>query len=248
MVNDELEAMSPIDRRYRRHTKLLANILSERGLIGYRARVEGEYLLFLSEHSQIGTRRFSKEEKDLVRRLYDVSIEDARIVKAIEVEGYDKIKSTNHDVKAIEYYMKEKLQKSSLNDCLEMIHFGLTSEDVNNISYACMLKDAMNEVLIPLLNDVIQVFYEYSLQWRNIPMLGRTHGQPASPTTLGKEIFVYYHRLKEQFIQLQQFEIRAKLNGATGNYNAHVAHILIMIGSNSVPALFRILINLKELN
>ncbi len=236
---NKLDAISPIDGRYRRKAKQFSQFFSERALMSYRISVESEYFIALSDMLDgSGFRVLTEMERKLLRNLHELSIEDAQIIKNIEVTGHRTLQPTNHDVKAIEYYMKEKLQKSSLNDCLEMIHFGLTSEDVNNISYACMLKDAMNEVLIPLLNEVIQGLYDYSLQWRNIPMLGRTHGQPASPTTLGKEIFVYYHRLKEQFIQLQQFEIRAKLNGATGNYNAHVSaypdHDWVKFSSNFI--------------
>src|SRR3989338_8411723 len=129
---DRLEAISPVDGRYRRDLEPLAEIFSELGLIKYRIKVEGEYLLFLSEHPQIGTRKFSEEEKNLVRGLYNLSIAHAGIVKAIELDGYGNIKPTNHDVKAVEYYMKQSLKGTSLEDSLEHIHFALTSDDVNN--------------------------------------------------------------------------------------------------------------------
>src|SRR3989338_9767396 len=148
MVMDKLETISPIDGRYRRYTEPLAAIFSEKGLIQYRIKVEGEYLLFLSEHPEIGTRTFSDEERSLVRRLYDISTEDAKIVKAMEVKGYGSIKATNHDLKAVEYFMKEKLKGTSLEDSLEWIHFALTSEDVNNLAYGLMLSDGLGGIVL----------------------------------------------------------------------------------------------------
>ena len=193
---DKLEAISPIDGRYRRHTEPLSEIFSEKGLIRYRIRVEGEYLLFLSEHPQIGTREFSEREKTLVRKLYDVSIEDAAIVKAIEVKGHGDIKPTNHDVKAVEYFIKEKLKGTSLEDSLEWIHFALTSEDVNNIAYGLMLRDGMVDVILPVANEVYKTIMDLSQRYRDTPMLARTHGQPASPTTFGKEFGVFASRMR----------------------------------------------------
>lgn len=218
---DKLETISPIDGRYRRYTKPLADIFSEKGLIKYRVRVEGEYLIFLSEHPQIRTREFSDKEKDLIRKLYDISIEDADIVKAIEVKGYRDIKATNHDVKAIEYFMKEKLRGTSLEDSLEWIHFALTSEDVNNLAYGLMLSDGVGEVVLPSVKELYQTIEGLAQQYKDVPMLARTHGQPASPTTFGKEFKVFSSRLKRQLKQLENYEILVKLNGATGNYNAH---------------------------
>lgn len=218
---DELEAISPIDGRYRRHTEPLADIFSEKGLIRYRIRVEGEYLLYLSEHPQIGTREFSGEEKDLIRRLYDVSTEDAGIVKAIEVKGHGNIKATNHDVKAVEYFMKERLRGTSLDDSLEWIHFGLTSEDVNNLAYGLMLSDGVGGVVLPTVEELYGTIEELAQQYKDVPMLARTHGQPASPTTFGKEFKVFASRLRRQLDQLANYEILVKLNGATGNYDAH---------------------------
>jgi len=218
---DKLEAISPIDGRYRRHTEPLSEIFSEKGLIRYRIRVEGEYLLFLSEHPQIGTREFSEREKTLVRKLYDVSIEDAAIVKAIEVKGHGDIKPTNHDVKAVEYFIKEKLKGTSLEDSLEWIHFALTSEDVNNIAYGLMLRDGMVDVILPVANEVYKTIMDLSQRYRDTPMLARTHGQPASPTTFGKEFGVFASRMRRQLDQLANQDILVKLNGASGNYNAH---------------------------
>ncbi|MBU0456749.1 MAG: adenylosuccinate lyase [Nanoarchaeota archaeon] len=216
-----LEAISPVDGRYRKHTEPLADIFSEKGLIRNRVKVEGEYLLSLSEHPQIGTREFSGEEKDLIRRLYDVSTEDAGVVNAIEVKGHGNIKATNHDVKAVEYFMKEKLRGTSLEDSLEWIHFALTSEDVNNLAYGLMLSDGVGEVVLPSVEELYETIEGLAKQYKDIPMLARTHGQPASPTTFGKEFKVFASRLRRQLDQLGAYEILVKLNGATGNYDAH---------------------------
>ncbi len=218
---DKLEAISPIDGRYRRYTEPLAGNFSEKGLIRSRVRVEGEYLLFLSEHPQIRTRAFSDEERDLVRRLYDVTTEDAGIVKAIEVKGYGSIKATNHDVKAVEYFMKDELRGTSLKDSLEWIHFALTSEDVNNLAYGLMLSDGVGEVVLPSAQELYETIEGLAQQYKDIPMMARTHGQPASPTTFGKEFKVFASRLRRQLDQLAGYEILVKLNGATGNYDAH---------------------------
>jgi adenylosuccinate lyase len=218
---DKLETISPIDGRYRRHTEPLAEIFSEKGLIRYRMKVEGAYLLFLSEHPQIGTRRFSVEEKELVRRLHDFSTKDAGVIKEIEVKGFGSIKATNHDVKAVEYYMKEKLRGTSLEDSLEWIHFALTSEDVNNLAYGLMLSDGVGKVVSPSVEKLYQTIEELAQQYKDVPMLARTHGQPASPTTFGKEFKVFSSRVRRQLDQLKAYEILVKLNGATGNYDAH---------------------------
>jgi adenylosuccinate lyase len=217
----ELEAISPIDGRYRRHTKSLAEFFSEKALIKYRVMVEGEYFIFLSEHPQIRVRDFSKEEKGLVRKLYDVSTEDAEIVKGIETKGYKDIKATNHDVKAVEYFMRDKLSNTSLKDSLEGIHFGLTSNDINNIAYSLILSDALEKVILPSAEELYENIEKFAQKHKNIIMLARTHGQPSSPTTVGKEFKVFSSRLKRQLYQLKNHNLLAKLNGATGNYNAH---------------------------
>ena len=216
-----LEAISPIDGRYRRYTEQLADIFSEKGLIRYRMKVEGEYLLFLSEHPQIETREFSEKERSLIRRLYDVSTEDAGIVKAIEVKGYGNIKATNHDVKAVEYFMKDKLKETSLEDSLEWIHFALTSEDVNNLAYGLMLSDGIGGVILPNAQGLYETIEGLAQRYKDVQMLARTHGQPASPTTFGKEFKVFASRVRRQLDQLGAYEFLVKLNGATGNYNAH---------------------------
>jgi len=218
---NELEAISPIDGRYRKHTEPLTDFFSEKSLIKYRIRVEGEYFIFLSEHPQIGIRSFSEEEKGLVRKLYDISTKDAEIVKAIEVKGYKDIKATNHDVKSVEYYMKEQLRNTSLKDSLEGIHFALTSNDINNIAYSLMLSDSLEKAILPITEGLYEKIEEFAQKHKNTIMLARTHGQPSSPTTIGKEFKVFSSRLKRQLNQLKNHKILAKLSGATGNYNAH---------------------------
>ncbi|HII15970.1 MAG TPA: adenylosuccinate lyase [Nanoarchaeota archaeon] len=220
---DKLEVISPVDGRYRRNTEPLAEFFSEKALIKYRLFVECEYLLFLSEHKQIGLRELSGQEKAMLKSLCNLSLEDASIVKAIEVKGYKDIKPTNHDVKAIEYFLKDKLGETSLKDALEWVHFGLTSEDANNIAYALMLGEGIKVVLLPAAEQVLQKVNELAIKYRHIPMLARTHGQPASPTTFGKEFKVFASRLERQILQLKSHDLLVKLNGATGNYNAHYA-------------------------
>ncbi len=226
---DKLEAISPVDGRYRRHTGLLADIFSEKALMKYRVMVEAEYLIALSEHPETDLREFSDEEKNLVRDLYRYFfLEDAHLIKTIETKdhGIKEInngKKTNHDVKAVEYFMKYKLKDTSLADILEWIHFGLTSYDINNIAYALMLRDGVEQALLPDLEELYYKIRELAIQYKDLPMLARTHGQPASPTTFGKEFNVFASRLKRQIDQLKNFELLAKLNGATGNYNAHHA-------------------------
>lgn len=220
---DELEAISPIDGRYRENVEPLAEFFSEKGLIKYRIRVEGEYFIFLSEHPQIRVREFSENEKGLVKELYNISLRDAAVVKAIEVKGYKDIKATNHDVKAVEYYMKEKLRGTSLEDSLEWIHFALTSEDTNNIAYGLMLSDSIGNVVLSSAEELYKTIEELAQRYKDVPMLARTHGQPASPTSVGKEFKVFSSRLERQIDQLKNYEILVKLNGATGNYDAHYA-------------------------
>lgn len=218
---DKLEAISPIDGRYREYTEPLSKVFSEKGLIGYRIKIEGEYLLSLSEHSQIGTRVFSEEERNMVRILYNLSTEDASIVKAIEVKGYGDIKPTNHDVKAVEYFIKDRLRGTSLEDSLEWIHFALTSEDVNNLAYGLMLSDGLGDIILPTAQELYETIEDLAQRYKSVPMLARTHGQPASSTTFGKEFNVFASRLEKQLDQLASYEVLVKLNGATGNYNAH---------------------------
>jgi adenylosuccinate lyase len=196
--------------------------MSYTALIRYRAVVEVEYLLALSAQ-RIGVRKFSAREVKLLRRTADISLADAAVVDAIEWKGYKKIPATNHDVKAVEYFLKEKLSRTSLKDSLEWIHFGLTSEDVNNIAYGLMLRDALEDVLLPALEKIHGELRALAGAHKNLPMLARTHGQPASPTTFGKEFAVFAARLRRQIAQLRAHQFLVKLNGASGNYNAHLA-------------------------
>lgn len=220
---EELDSLSPLDGRYSKIIEPLTKFFSEKSLMQYRIKVEAEYLIALSEIDV--TRKFTEIEKIILRSLQYLLNPQAEIIKKIEKEGYNNIKATNHDVKAIEYYMKEQLKNTSLDDCLEKIHFGLTSEDVNNMAYSLMLSDALEKVMIPKLEDLMDSLLMFSQKYKSLPMLARTHGQPASPTTLGKEFKVYYSRLENQWRQLNSCWITAKLNGATGNYNAlHFAY------------------------
>ena len=217
-----LKSISPIDGRYSSDTEPFADIFSESALIKYRLKVEAEYLIFLSEHDIITTRKFSYYEKNLIREFYkNFSDQDCEVIKLIETKGYKNIKPTNHDVKAIEYFMKEKLKETSLRDSLEWIHFALTSEDVNNISYGMMLSDGMEKILIPYIEKVYELIDQKAYEYENISMLSRTHGQPASPTVFGMVFKTFASRIEKQLKELRNYEILVKLNGATGNYNAH---------------------------
>ena len=222
----ELTAISPIDGRYRSKTEPLAEYFSEYALIRYRVRVEIEYFITLCE---LPLPQLADIDHNLFEPLRDIyrnfSPADAQRVKDIE-------KVTNHDVKAVEYFIKEKIDAlCPVNGCIsavlsavpfkEFIHFGLTSQDINNTSVPLSIKEALEQVYYPLLEELIEQLNDYAEQWRNIPMLAKTHGQPASPTRLGKEIMVYVYRLEEQLRGLKEIPITAKFGGATGNFNAH---------------------------
>ena len=223
MELNALTAVSPIDGRYRSKTQDLAAYFSEYALIKYRVRVEIEYFITLCE---LPLPQLESFDKGLFERLRDIyrnfSEADAQRVKDIE-------KVTNHDVKAVEYFIKEKfdeIEKQSTVNCQlstvkEFIHFGLTSQDINNTSVPLTIKDALTEVYYPQVEELIAQLKEYADEWKDIPMLAKTHGQPASPTRLGKEVMVYVYRLTEQLNQLKACKITAKFGGATGNYNAH---------------------------
>lgn len=217
-----LTSISPIDGRYQKTASPLAKFFSEQALIRYRLIVEGEYLIALSE-LKLKLRKLSDKEKKLVRSLDNLSESDAKIISQIETKGYKSIKATDHDVKAVEYFMKEKLAHTSLKNVLEWVHFGLTSEDTNNLAYGLMLKNGLSTVIIPKLDKIIKSFNLLIKQSAKLPILARTHGQPASPTTFGKEFKVFAARLQRQLDLLRSMKILAKLNGATGNYNAHIA-------------------------
>ncbi len=216
-----LSSLSPLDGRYENFTKALSPYFSEMALMRYRITVEGEYLIALSDAKIM--RKFSDKEKKLIRSLYELSPSDAQIISDIEKKGYKNIKATDHDVKAVEYYIKDKLSNTSLKDVLEWVHFALTSEDTNNLSYGLMLREGLSTVIIPKIEEIITHLEKLSIKHEKLPMLARTHGQSASPTTFGKEFKVFAERLKKHSNILQNVGISCKLNGATGNYNAHIA-------------------------
>lgn len=217
-----LSSISPIDGRYAKQTKPLVEFFSEQALMRYRLIVEGEYLIALSE-LKLKLRKLSDKEKKLIRSLYKLPTTDAQIISDIEQKGYKNIPATNHDVKAVEYFLKLKLEKTSLKKVLEWVHFGLTSYDINTPARGMMLGDALEEVILPKINSVIQNIESLAKKHKSLPMLSRTHGQPASPTTFGKEMAVFSTRLKKQLAVLKNTKISVKLSGATGNFNAHVA-------------------------
>ena len=213
---DLLTAISPIDGRYRGKTEALAEYFSEYALIKYRVRVEIEYFITLCELPLPQLASFDHALFARLRQIYlSFSEADAQRVKDIEM-------ITNHDVKAVEYFIKEEFDKiGGLDAYKEFIHFGLTSQDINNTSVPLSVKDALNEVFCPQVEEVIDQLQQYADEWRDVPMLAKTHGQPASPTRLGKEIMVFVYRLQEQLATLRACKLTAKFGGATGNYNAH---------------------------
>lgn len=215
MLLSTLTAISPVDGRYRNKAENLAEYFSELALIKYRVRVEIEYLITLSEYLPQLADMNTEEVKAGLRAVYqNFSEEDALRVKDIE-------KVTNHDVKAVEYFIKEKTDHFLAEKFHEFIHFGLTSQDINNTSVPLSIKDALQEVYYPQLQKLIDQLTVYAEEWKDIPMLAKTHGQPASPTRLGKEIMVFAYRLNRQLDVLKACPITAKFGGATGNYNAH---------------------------
>jgi adenylosuccinate lyase len=213
---DILTAISPVDGRYRGKTESLAGYFSEYALIRYRVRVEIEYFITLCELPLPQLKSFDNNLFGRLRDIYrNFSEADAARVKDIE-------KVTNHDVKAVEYFIKERFDAiGGLDAYKEFIHFGLTSQDINNTSVPLSIKEALEEVYIPQVEELIQQLNDYAEEWKDVPMLAKTHGQPASPTRLGKEIMVFVYRLTEQLNQLKSCKYTAKFGGATGNYNAH---------------------------
>ncbi len=210
-----LTAISPIDGRYRKTTESLADYFSEFGLIKYRVLVEIEYFIALSEFGLPQLPNLDLVQKESLRDIYkNFSINDALKIKEIE-------KTTNHDVKAVEYFIKEKLETLSLSKHAEFVHFGLTSQDINNTSIPLSLKEASTNQLFPAIIEIIKKISDLSTEWKNISLLARTHGQPASPTKLGKEFYVFVERLQKQFDVLKNVPFSAKFGGASGNFNAH---------------------------
>ena len=217
MELDVLTAISPIDGRYRSKTDKLAGYFSEYALIRYRVRVEIEYFITLCELPLPQLEGFDRSLFEALRDIYrNFTEQDAARVKDIE-------KVTNHDVKAVEYFIKEKIDALGgfPIEAKEFIHFGLTSQDINNTSVPLSVKEALEDVYYPMVEELIEQLNDYAEQWKNVPMLAKTHGQPASPTRLGKEVMVYVYRLEEQLRSLKDTPITAKFGGATGNYNAH---------------------------
>ena len=211
----KLNAISPIDGRYRNKISKLADFFSEEALIKYRVRVEIEYFIALCEIPLPQLANFNKNLFDDLRKIYkNFNTEDAQKIK--DIEGI-----TNHDVKAVEYFIKEKFDTLGLQEHKEFIHFGLTSQDINNTAIPLSIKEAMNEVYVPSYLKVLERLEELVIEWGDISMLARTHGQPASPSRLGKEINVFVARLQEQFNLLTNVPNAAKFGGATGNFNAH---------------------------
>ena len=213
-----LTAISPVDGRYAEKCIALREIFSEYGLIKYRMTVEIQWLLALSEHSGIDEcPPFDEATKNLLNSMVaDFGVQDARRIKAIE-------KTTNHDVKAVEYFLKEQFAgHPALASVGEFVHFACTSEDINNLSYAMMLSDARNDILLPIIDRIIKTLIEIARGYADVPMLSRTHGQAATPTTVGKEFANIVHRLERQRDQIKKVEITGKINGAVGNFNAHL--------------------------
>jgi len=217
MTLTPLSAISPVDGRYRRTTESLADYFSEQALIRHRTMVEVAYFIALCEIPLPQLSTFPKDKYDALRRVADAfSEKDARKVKEIE-------KVTNHDVKAVEYFLKEAFDELDIGDFKEFIHFGLTSQDVTNTAVPLSLKTAWQKILKPAVEQILTRMKEMATEWRPVVMLARTHGQPASPTSLGKEIYVFADRLSEQLALIEQIPFAAKFGGATGNFNAHYA-------------------------
>lgn len=216
-MEKQLRAISPIDGRYHRVTKNLESYFSEFALIQYRVTVEVEYFIALCELPLPQLKGFDRSKFIELRDLYlDFSIHDAKRIKEIE-------KTTNHDVKAVEYFIKEHLDEMGLSKFKEFVHFGLTSQDINNTAVPLSLKDCIDKEYTALIGELVVMVSEMAENWKDIPMLAHTHGQPASPTRLGKEMMVYVERLDQQLRQLRHIPHSAKFGGATGNFNAHVA-------------------------
>lgn len=210
-----LTAISPIDGRYRDKVDSLANYFSESALIRYRVMVEVEYFIALCDLPLPQLRGFDHALFDNLKEIYlDFTVEDAQKIKDIE-------KVTNHDVKAVEYFIKERFDALNLHEYKEFIHFGLTSQDINNTAVPCSFRDAIHDVYYPVIDELIAKLEELAEEWKDVPMLAKTHGQPASPTRLGKEIRVFVYRLTKQLELLKKVACSGKFGGATGNFNAH---------------------------
>lgn len=218
MELNELSAISPVDGRYRKNTAQIASFFSESGLIKYRIRIEVEYLLALSELPIPGVDFTDLLAKKDVLMQWGREPGDQAVIRAKDIE-----KTTNHDVKAVEYVVKEKLEAENLSHYKEWVHFGLTSQDINNTAIPLSCKEALEQVVWKKLHEISGKLQELANEWENVPMLAHTHGQPASPTLLGKELLVFVDRMEGQLKQAQNVPFSAKFGGATGNFNAHQA-------------------------
>ena len=209
-----LTALSPLDGRYENKIEELKGYFSEEALIRYRVKVEIKYFLALCDILP-ELKHITMQNKQAILAIFEnFNSDNADYVKNVE-------RTTNHDVKAVEYFIKEEFRKLGLDSCLEFIHFGLTSQDINNTAFPLMIKDAISEVIHLELGNIVSKLKSLATEWKGIPMLARTHGQPASPTTLGKEVLVFVERIEDQLEILKLLKIKAKFGGATGNYNAH---------------------------
>ncbi len=216
METSPLTAISPVDGRYHGKTKVLSAFFSEYALFRYRTQVEIEYFIALCELPLPGLEAFDTANFSALRKIYEeFGPEEALAIKSIE-------KTTNHDVKAVEYFIKEKMEKAGWDKFKEFVHFGLTSQDINNTAVPLSLREAHRQEIFPRLEKLKQQLLQHAFQWKEVPMLARTHGQPASPTRLGKEIYVFVERLENQMEMLQSIPFSGKFGGATGNMNAHV--------------------------
>jgi len=223
MYLDPLTAVGAVDGRYYQQTRELWSYFSEYALLQKRLLVECEYLIALSETDGVGIRKLTNEEKTILRQIPNVSIDEVNIIKKIEREGYEGILATNHDVKAVEYYLKLRLAKTSLADIAEWAHFALTSEDINSVAYGLILRDFFEHVFLAgPLAEIEKSLEGFAKTHAATPMLARTHGQSATPTTFGKEMQVFLSRLHRQVDALKTGSVLVKFGGATGNWNAHV--------------------------
>ena len=219
---EPLTAISPVDGRYRATTAALADFFSEYALLKMRLTVECEYLIALAETKGVGVRPLTADEKTMLRALPHITVDDAQIIKKIERDGYGGIPATNHDVKAVEYFIKLRLKDSSLSDVLEWVHFALTSEDVNSVAHALALRGALEGVMLPALGRVANEIVGLAQAHAESAMLARTHGQSATPTTFGKEMNVFAKRLERQVATVRNSSILVKWGGPSGNYNAQM--------------------------
>jgi adenylosuccinate lyase len=223
---ERIKAISPLDGRYSGKTEVLSQYFSEEALINFRIIVECEYFIFLIEELSNKKKRIKKltqNQKEAIRAIYKDRIQNALLVKKIEFSGYKNIPATNHDVKAIEYFLRQSFSKIGLSDKMEFLHFALTSEDINNIAYSLMIAMSIKKEILIEAQNIISILKNYAIKYAGCPLLARTHGQSAVGTTFGKEFRIFRERAKRQIEAIKNARINIKLNGAVGNYNAHYA-------------------------